>query len=910
MRASERAGALRSGLPRWRPGSVLGATGALALILTGASAHGQDDPVWTSFVTPPPEARPLVRWWWFGPAVTDVELDREITAMRQGGFGGFEVQPVYPLTLGEAPGAPENLRYLSPQFLARLRHAAKTGRAQGLRVDVTLGSGWPFGGPHVTLAAASALVRLERAPLAAGQNAVARPKLAPGENLLSAARRLGAGPPEPLALAPGEAPLVLPPAKQSGEALFFIAGHTGQKVKRAALGAEGLVIDHASATAVQLHLAKVGAPLLSAFAGEAPPDAVFSDSLEAYGASWTPDLPEEFRKRRGYDLLAHLPALFLDLPESAGVRFDWARTLSELVEERYLAPIDAWARAHGTRFRAQVYGYPPPTLSSNRLVAIPEGEGADWRDFTSTRWATSGAHLYGKPVVSSEVWTWLHSPAWAATPLDMKVEADRHFLQGVTQLVGHGWPYSAPGVPEPGWAFYAAAALNDHNPWYAAMPAVTAYLARLSWLLRQGEPANSAAIYLPTEDAMAAMTPEATSINEALREHLPKGLVPAVLDAGYGFDFVDAGAIKSRRPTFRVLVLPALERIDAEALEAIADWAEAGGHVVVLGALPQLSGGLLGEAETRRVRAAAARLARLPATRVVPARAPLETALAPVLHAASPPDLALAAPEPEPGLGFVRRHLAKGDALFLVNTTNRPLHLRLPPPAGPAAWWDPMTGTRAALPPGPATLDLAPYESRVLVTGQLARGAAPHGANPSAREIVLGRWTLARPGASPVALGAFTSWSDEAEWRHVSGTATYTSHVTLPKSAEAGCWALDFGTGHALDGPEGEPARPRARIEAPVREAAIVTVNGMAAGTLWAPPYRLNLGHRLAVGSNTIEVATPNSALNVLSGQPRPDRSALTARFGERFTDQDTDRIAPTASGLLAPVRLVAAPCP
>jgi hypothetical protein len=244
-------------------------------------------------------------------------------------------------------------------------------------------------------------------------------------------------------------------------------------VKRPAVGAEGLVIDHASQEAVQGYLQTVGERLMSAFGGSPPPDAVFSDSLEAYGASWTADLPAQFRRRRGYDLIAHLAALFIDLPESDAVRYDWARTLSELVEERYLTPIDAWASAHGTRFRAQVYGFPPPTLSSNRLVAVPEGEGANWREFTSTRWASSGAHLYGKPIASSEVWTWLHSPAWAATPLDMKVEADRHFLQGVNQLVGHGWPYSPPGIPEPGWAFYAAAAINDHNPWFAAMPAVT-----------------------------------------------------------------------------------------------------------------------------------------------------------------------------------------------------------------------------------------------------------------------------------------------------------------------------------------------------------------------------------------------------------------------------------------------------
>ena len=99
---------------------------------------------------------------------------------------------------------------------------------------------------------------------------------------------------------------------------------------------------------------------------------------------------------------------------------------------------------HGTLFRSQSYGTPPVTLSSDALVDLPEGEGSQWRRFTATRWAASASHLYGRPVTSSETWTWLHSPVFRATPLDMKAEADLHFLQGVNQLIGHGFPYSPP----------------------------------------------------------------------------------------------------------------------------------------------------------------------------------------------------------------------------------------------------------------------------------------------------------------------------------------------------------------------------------------------------------------------------------------------------------------------------------
>ena len=141
------------------------------------------------------------------------------------------------------------------------------------------------------------------------------------------------------------------------------------------------------------------------------------------------------------------------------------------------------------------------------MVDLPEGEGADWHAVRASRWAASASHIAGKPVTSAETWTWLHSPAFRATPLDMKAEADRQFLQGVNQIVGHGWPYSPPTVDYPGWRFYAAAALSDVNPWWIVMPDVARALQRASFLLRQGEPVNDVAVLLPVDDAWARFEP-------------------------------------------------------------------------------------------------------------------------------------------------------------------------------------------------------------------------------------------------------------------------------------------------------------------------------------------------------------------------------------------------------------------
>ena len=203
-----------------------------------------------------------------------------------------------------------------------------------------------------------------------------------------------------------------------------------------------------------------------------------------------------------------IPVLYrlaVDGPEAAQVRADYHRTLAELYQENFVAVVQRWAASRGVPFRIQSYGTPPATISSYRFADMFEGEGWGWKEITPTRWASSAGHLYGREVVSAEIWTWVHSPSFRATPLDLKGEAHEHLLNGINQLIGHGWPYSPADAPGLGWFFYAAGAIDDRNPWWPAMPRLNAYLSRLCWLLRQGEPVADVAVYVPNEDLFAVM---------------------------------------------------------------------------------------------------------------------------------------------------------------------------------------------------------------------------------------------------------------------------------------------------------------------------------------------------------------------------------------------------------------------
>ena len=213
-----------------------------------------------------------------------------------------------------------------------------------------------------------------------------------------------------------------------------------------------MVLDPFSHQAVATHLNAVGEPLLNAFAA-APPYAVFSDSLEAYGADWTPDLPQDLAAAAVTICFLICLSWWPAVPRIRKSSPRLGKNPDRAGRRKLPHPINAWAIADHTTFRSQTYGEPAVNLSSQRLVALPEGEGPHWRAFSTLRWATSANHLFANNVTSAETFTWLHSPAFRATPLDMKAEVDLHFLIGVNQIIGHGWPYSSPQVGDPAGRF-------------------------------------------------------------------------------------------------------------------------------------------------------------------------------------------------------------------------------------------------------------------------------------------------------------------------------------------------------------------------------------------------------------------------------------------------------------------------
>jgi hypothetical protein len=932
--------------------------------LSAADGIGQ---LQNSFVQPPDDARIMARWWWFGTAVTKPELEREMETMKAGGFGGFEVQQTYPLALdGELPGVTNN-RFLSPEHLEALRFTAEKAKELGLRMNLTLGSGWPYGGPQISRSeAAGALHELSPVSVSPGQASVEEPAHVGADDGEIIAALLG-----PVTNAPDGGSPYLPLEIRGSTALlpsdlrgatqvtFYTLGLPGLVyVKRAALGDEGYIVDHYSPDAIGKFIKEVADPAIQA-CGPNPPYSIFCDSLEVAGENWTPNFLAEFQKRRGYDLKPLLPALFGDFgPKTLEIRQDWGQTVTEIFNEYFISAFTKLAAENKTKFRIQAYGTPPAALFSYAYCDLPEGEGYQWKSFSATRWAASASHLLGKPVTSSETFTWLHSVVFRATPLDMKAEADQHFLCGINQLICHGWPYTAAGVAYPGWSFYAAAVFDEKNPWWMVMPDIAKYLQRVSYILRQGTPANDVALYLPNNDAWSDLGKN-FSMSSTLAEKV-SGSVKAITDSGCDLDFFDDQMLAMRGKVsgdtiafgdvhYRAVVLPNVERIPLATMRQLEKFANAGGIVIATRRLPDLAPGylqrakhkvpLLGDlpllgrffrseslqstdADTKAVRNIAQRLfkdANAPGIFIED-----ESQLGAALAKRLAPDVATSPAQPE--IGAVHRHTVDGEIYFVANTSNEPKSVDaafrvagLQPEI-----WNPMNGdvsraTIAEKSAGSTTvhLNLEPYGSTIVAFTKRTLPAPKEliwqGEVPPPIDLSNG-WTVTfGTNAELLAMDKLADWTSLPDGKTFSGVATYEKTIAVePEMLQDGLsLSFDFGQATASQpGSEGADGGPhfRAALNPPIREAAVIYLNDQRVGSLWCPPYALDVTGKLKPGENKIRVEVANLAINYMTSikLPNYDYSGVTRQFGNRFTPQNMSLIQPLPSGLLGPVRLVA----
>ncbi|MBQ7179946.1 MAG: hypothetical protein IJR87_01485 [Bacteroidaceae bacterium] len=306
--------------------------------------------------------------------------------------------------------------------------------------------------------------------------------------------------------------------------------------------------------------------------------------------SWTPDLPGEFLRRKGYDVVPLLPDLFdanIDetrRDEISRTRLDYAEVVTQLAEERYFKPIYDWHAEKGLIYGSDNEGRgmaPTQYLDYFRVEKWFTAPGNDaparGSSFTQTKVSSSAAHLYQRPRVWLEAF---HSMGWDANGALLTHQLDHHLIAGGNLLCLHGLYYSTHG----GWWEWAPPCFHFHMPYWPHMKVWLKYAERLCFLLSQGVHVADVAILYPTEtlQAFPGSSPSLSfSVGNELSPH------------GIDYDFIDYASLQKAQiadrqlsisdENYRVLVLADTRAVHAETLQKIHEFAASGGIVVALG---------------------------------------------------------------------------------------------------------------------------------------------------------------------------------------------------------------------------------------------------------------------------------------------------------------------------------------
>ena len=928
-----------------KPSGTLLLTLAISLSLNTiwAQTEAPFAPDWPEVRT---EMKPGSRWWWMGSAVDSVNLTRNLEAYAQAGMGSMEITPIYGLKGNEA----EEIPFLSPQWMQMLRHTESEATRLGMLIDMNTGTGWPFGGPEVSTDDAACRLLVEEYRLTKGETLSRRIETSEAKQRPYAklerlmAFRLNARGETTKCLdltslvdADGQLNWTAPAGEWRLIAAF--CGKTLQKVKRAAPGGEGYVLDHFSAQAVTHYLSRFD----RAFAGQGQeaeqatpfPHNMFNDSYEVYKADWTTGFFDLFFARRGYRLEEYLPEFLMEGERTETARriiADYRETLAELLHENFTRQWTDWAHRHGTLTRNQAHGSPGNLIDLYATVDVPECEGFGLSDFgirglrqdsltrpndsdlSMLKYASSAAHIAGHPLTSSETFTWL-TEHFRTSLSQCKPDLDLMFVSGVNHVFFHGTTYSPTSAPWPGWKFYASVDMSPTNSIWRDAPAFFDYITRCQSFLQAGQPDNDLLVYLPVYDMWYEQEGRLLLFDiHHMADRAPRFIeaVTRITQAGYDVDYIsdrfirsatcrDGQIVTSGGASYRALVLPGVHVMPHDVLAHLLTLARQGATIVFLDGYPSDVPGLLDAAQRRKaLRKTVSKFQELEGLTVLQGTDYAATLAKTPAHAE--------AMKAVHGLSYIRRSHAEGHHYFISALHDRdvaawiPLAVR----ARSAAFFNPMDGSsgRAALRQRDGQtevyLELASGESLILQTFAEQEVNAPLWPHYVVREdlpaIELnGPWGLnflqSRPEVSQVpdsvSLGSWTE-SGFPGATTTMGTAHYATTISLTEAQAASEWMLSLGD---------------------VRESARIRINGKPVATLWAVPYRCLVGPYLRAGRNTVEVEVTNLPANRIAEM---DRQGVVWRI---FRDANIARLnghkgdysdwAPMPSGLLGPVTLI-----
>lgn len=445
---------------------------------------------------------------------------------------------------------------------------------------------------------------------------------------------------------------------------------------------------------------------------------------------WARNLPAEFEKRRGYALPPVIPALLADTgSESQQNRYDFWRTIGELVAENYFGRIQNWCRQHRIRsgghllMEEDIVSHVPLYGDFFGCARRMDAPGIDCLTSAPSqvpwfiaRLLSSVAELEGRQLVMSE--TSDHSqhyrspgdkrPRQPVSEAEIRGTCNRLFVNGVNRIT----------------SYYSFAGLSDD-----ALRRLNQWVGRCGMMLTSGHQVADIAVLYPIESIWPKFQPARHRASEspaaARIESLYLSTAEILYSAQRDFTFVDGRALAEAKVEsgtlvhgnlrWRVVVLPGADTLPWAAWENLARFVAKGGVVIALGALPANSSDQFPSA---RVQALAKEMFGNPRDEAnvsansaggagifLPAGS--ESMLATVLKGALQPDVKLHLSP----LRVTHRRVDSREIFFLINDSSKPWQGAVEfAVAGNGEQWNPATGQCSATEVANSTrLDLEPY---------------------------------------------------------------------------------------------------------------------------------------------------------------------------------------------------------
>jgi hypothetical protein len=645
---------------------------------------------------------------------------------------------------------------------------------------------------------------------------------------------------------------------------------------------------------------------------------VITDSWEAGTQNWTDNMIQEFKKRRGYDMLPWLPVLTGHIVESAEASdkflWDFRKTLGDLVTENHYDQLTNLLRERGMARYSESHearrAFIGDGMEAKRTAAVPMGAGWTPGGFggneggfatvyqADIRESASVAHLYGQSFVAAESLTAMGTD-WAWSPELLKPIADHLMACGLNRFVIHTSVHQPLMDKVPGFSLGPFGQWFTRNEtWAEQAIAWTTYLSRSCYMLQQGKFVADVAYYYGEDNNITVMFSK-----------MRGGDLPPVPE-GYNYDFVNSDAVVNvlavknsmlvtpSGMSYRLLALdPNSQYMTLTVLGKIRDMIKAG--AVVSGPKPIMDPSLSDDPDKFNAIVKQLWPKEKGENTFGKGRVYAGYTIQKALTAMSiGQDFSYTKPAEDTKMFFVHRRSDNMDIYWVNNRNNRVENLEATfrVEGKEAEVWHPETGKieQAAytIENGVTRVPLhlesndalfvvfrnkAKEEVRTISSGQQTELA-----------IVEGPWKVKfqekRGAPAEATFETLTPWNENKDngVKYFSGTGTYTKTVNAPAEWFGGgtqLW-IDLGT---------------------VKDIAEVMVNGKSLGIVWKMPFKVDVTSALHQGDNQLEIKVTNLWVNRLIGDRQPGaKEKITFTITEPYRADSPLK----TSGLMGPVKI------